>query len=92
MLWTRPESADIRRWTGTTAWVLLVFALMVLIGCGLARTTFSGRAPEPVMLEDARGRGRAGRWLSSGMWGILRAQVVSVGDFDYERPAVVAKS
>jgi hypothetical protein len=43
-----------RWWTVTIAWVLLVFASMVLISIGLARTMFFVWAPEPAMLERAR--------------------------------------
>lgn len=79
MLWTKPESTEVRRKTATMAWVLLILASMILIGIGLARTMFFIWAPEPTMLEKARIGGlyiSAGCVLSlaAGGWGLVTCQ------------------
>ncbi|MDQ0827266.1 hypothetical protein QFZ60_003439 [Arthrobacter sp. B2I5] len=70
-------SETTRRWAGTSAWILLVLASMVLIGYGLARSTFFIWAPEPALLDAARVGGLfidAGCMLSlaAAVWSHLR--------------------
>ncbi|SLJ96131.1 hypothetical protein [Arthrobacter sp. P2b] len=62
-----------RWWTGAIAWVLLVFASMVLISIGLARTMYFVWAPELAMLERAR---VGGLFIDAGCLLSLAAAVV----------------
>jgi hypothetical protein len=83
VLWTKPESTEVRRKTAIMAWVLLILVSMILIGIGLARTMFYMWAPEPAMREKARIGGlyiNAGCVLSlaAGVWSHVRGNPVWV--------------
>jgi hypothetical protein len=72
-----------RRWTGTSAWVLLVLASMVMIGYGIARADWHIWLPNPAEQEETWIGSRyifggCALSLAAGVWSGVRGDAVWV--------------